>query len=139
MPKSSPKIQIRIGSAPKSAFRHSIPRAAVSEIICNGKRVAFRTNGPRPWTFVLQHASEAAARSTEAKLSEKKPVRLSVVGSIKAVLAANDEAVQSEGFSPRMVSAYAIQRHLIATRVSAPKRGVDLYLLHSQTSRKADE
>ena len=111
----------------------------MSEIICNGKRVAFRTSGPRPWTYVLQHVSEAAARLTEAKLSAKKPIRLSAGGSLKAMMAANDEAVQSEGFSPRTVSAYALQKHLIATRVSAPKRGVDLYLLHSQTARQVAE
>jgi len=111
----------------------------VSEIICNGKRVAFRTSGPRAWTFVIQHVSEAAARLTEAKLSGKKPMRLSVGGSLKAVMAANDEAVQSEGFSQRTVSTFALQRNLIATRISGPRRGVDLYLLHSQTARQVAE
>lgn len=83
--------------------------------------------------------SEAAARITEAKLSGKKPVRLSVAGSLKTVMAANDEAIQSEGFSQRTVSAFALQRHLTATRVSGPGRGVDLYLLHSQTARHVAE
>ena len=127
------KIEIRIGSSPKRAFRHSIPHADVIEAVRNNQELAFRTPD---WTYVVYHNSDAAARRTERLILGDAGCHLEVEGEVRAILAANHEAIQAEGVALDAIGAFARHRGLTATLVSAEGAGADLYLLHSETAAR---
>jgi len=126
-------IEIRIGSSPTRAYRHSVAHGDVIEVVRNNQELAFRTPG---WTYVIYHTSDAAARRTERLLLGYAGCHLDVEGAIRAILAANHEAIQAEGVTLDAIGAFARHRGLSVTRVSATGAGADLYLLHGENAMR---
>jgi hypothetical protein len=116
-------IEIRIGSSPKRAYRHAVAHEHVIEVVRNSHELAFRTPA---WTYVVYHSSDAAARRTETLILGHAGCHLEVEGEVRAVLAANHEAIQAEGMSVDAIGAFARHRGLCVTRVSAAGAGAEL-------------